>query len=37
VGRWGTRLRRLETGRIQYYLYSVVLGLLVLSVIMLFI
>jgi NADH-quinone oxidoreductase subunit L len=37
VGRWGTRLRRLETGRIQHYLYSVVLGLLVLSVIMLFI
>lgn len=37
VERWGTRLRRLETGRIQHYLYSVVLGLLVLSVFMLFI
>ncbi|MEJ2170549.1 MAG: hypothetical protein P8X90_34070, partial [Desulfobacterales bacterium] len=34
VQKWGAGLRLLETGKIQHYLYSVVLGLFVLYVIM---
>lgn len=33
--RWGAALRRLQTGRVQHYLYSVVLGIFVLCVAML--
>jgi NADH-quinone oxidoreductase subunit L len=33
--RWGTQMRRLQTGRVQHYLYAVVLGVLGLYVIML--
>jgi NADH-quinone oxidoreductase subunit L len=33
VQRWAARLRRLQTGRIQQYLYSVALGLFLLAVI----
>jgi NADH-quinone oxidoreductase subunit L len=33
--RWGARLRQLQTGKVQHYLYTVVLGIFGLSVIML--
>jgi NADH-quinone oxidoreductase subunit L len=32
--RWGAALRHLQTGRVQHYLYSVVLGIFLLSVAM---
>jgi len=35
VERWATQLRRLQTGRIQHYLYSVALGLFLLAVVVL--
>jgi NADH-quinone oxidoreductase subunit L len=31
---WGSQIQRLQTGKIQHYLYSVVLGLFLLSVVM---
>jgi NADH-quinone oxidoreductase subunit L len=34
VQKWGAELQRLQTGKVQHYLYSVVLGLFVLYVIM---
>ncbi len=34
--RWGAALRQLQTGRVQHYLYSVVLGIFCLCVFMLF-
>jgi len=34
VQRWGAGLQRLQTGKVQHYLYSVVLGLFVLYMIM---
>jgi NADH-quinone oxidoreductase subunit L len=34
VQNWGARLQRLQTGKVQHYLYSVVLGLFVLYVIL---